>query len=270
MMNPTEMRNPKTTHIDKMSSLEIVDAMQDEFRVAVDAVSRSKNEIALVIEKTAERLRKGGRLFYIGCGTSGRLGVLDASECPPTFGVSPDLVVGLIAGGDYALRNAVEHTEDDPEAGKKVMQEHQLSEKDVLVGISAAGGAMFVVGAMEYAKSIGALTVAVVCNENTKMSACADITIETLTGAEVIQGSTRLKAGTAQKLVLNEISTGAMIRLGMVYENMMINLRPMNVKLERRMCNIVHEVTGISEEKAKTLLTENEWNIKKAVAAYQK
>ncbi len=269
-MNATERRNPKTTHIDQMRPLAIVEAMQEEFLFAVEAVSRAKEQIALVIEKTAERMQNGGRLFYVGCGTSGRLGVLDASECPPTFGVSPDLVVGLIAGGDYALRNAVEHTEDDPEAGKKVMQEHQINGKDVVVGISAAGGAMFVVGALEYAKSVGALSVAVVCNENTKMAACADITIETLTGAEVIQGSTRLKAGTAQKLVLNEISTGAMIRLGMVYENMMINLRPMNEKLERRMCNIVHEVTGIEEDAAHALLAENDWNIKRAVAAYQK
>ena len=265
-MLKTEMRNPATTHIDEMSSAEMVQVMNQENLNAAMAVSQVSEAIAEAIDRIYLRMKQGGRLFYVGCGTSGRLGVLDASECPPTYGVSPDLVVGIIAGGDSALRRSSEGAEDSWEAGYAVLESYHITENDTVVGISAAGGAAFVLAAMAYGKECGALTVGITSNAGSKISCAADIAIDVDTGAEVVTGSTRMKAGTAQKLILNMLSTGVMIRLGHVYENMMINLKPTNIKLTARMVRIVREITGLEEEAAKKLLEENDWNIRKAVS----
>ena len=264
-MLKTEMRNSATMHIDKMSTAEMVAAMEQENLNAAMAVSRVSEAVAEAIDGISLRMARGGRLFYIGCGTSGRLGVLDASECPPTYGVSPELVVGIIAGGDSALRRSSEGAEDSWEAGYAVLESYGITENDTVVGISAAGGAAYVLAAMQYAKEKKALTVGITSNAGSKISCAADIAIDVDTGAEVVTGSTRMKAGTAQKMILNMISTGVMIRLGHVYENMMINLRPTNIKLTARMVRIVREITGLEEEAAKKLLEENDWNIRKAV-----
>lgn len=265
-MLKTEMRNPATTHIDEMSTAEMVQVMNQENLNAAMAVSQVSEAIAEAIDRIYLRMKQGGRLFYVGCGTSGRLGVLDASECPPTYGVSPDLVVGIIAGGDSALRRSSEGAEDSWEAGYAVLESYHITKNDTVVGISAAGGAAFVLAAMAYGKERGALTVGITSNAGSKISQAADIAIDVDTGAEVVTGSTRMKAGTAQKLILNMLSTGVMIRLGHVYENMMINLKPTNIKLTARMVRIVQEITGLEEEAAKTLLEENDWNIRKAVS----
>ena len=265
-MLKTEMRNPATTHIDTMLAAEMVAIMQQENMNAAKAVEPACGVIAEAIEQIAQRMGRGGRLFYIGCGTSGRLGVLDASECPPTYGVSPELVVGIIAGGDGALRRSSEGAEDSWEAGYAVLESYRITENDTVVGISAAGGAAYVLAAMAYAKERGALTVGITSNAGSKISCAADIAIDVDTGAEVVTGSTRMKAGTAQKLILNMLSTGVMIRLGHVYENMMINLKPSNIKLKARMVGIVREITGLEEEAAKKLLEENDWSIRKAVS----
>ena len=269
-MLKTEMRNPKTTHIDTMSPLEIARIMNEESRAAVDAVEAVLEPVAQAIEAVTASLAAGGRLFYLGAGTSGRLGVLDASECPPTFGVSPELVVGVIAGGDRTLRQAAENAEDDPDAGIRDLRERGLTEKDAVVGISAAGGAAYVVRAVEYARSLGCVTVGVTSNPGTALDRAVEISICPDTGAEVITGSTRLKAGTAQKLILNMISTGVMIRSGFVCENLMINLRPTNEKLRGRVIRITRELTGLAEEEAVRLLEENGWVIRRAVDAVRK
>ena len=262
----TEKRNPATTHIDRFSTVEMISVMQRENMNAASSVGKAAGEIAKAVDEIAERMKKGGRLFYVGCGTSGRLGVLDASECPPTFGISPDLVVGIIAGGDRALRNAVEGVEDDPSAGEKDLAGYGVSPVDSVVGLSAAGAAPYVLGALRFAKRSGMLTVGVTSNSGTPLSEEPDISIVTETGPEVITGSTRMKAGTAQKLVLNMISTGVMIKLGTVYENMMINLRPMNSKLTERMIRITSEISGASPEESSDALRLAGWNIRDAVA----
>ena len=269
-MIKTEERNLKTMHIDKMSASEIAAVIQEENKHAVNAIDTELPAIARAIEEITHRMTSGGRLFYVGCGTSGRLGVLDASECPPTYGVPHELVVGIIAGGDRALRFAVEGAEDDTNAGKADLMAHGLTEKDSVVGISAAGGAAYVIGALSFAKEIGAFTVALSCNAGCAIEKISDVGIHTDTGAEAVTGSTRMKAGSAHKMVLNMISTGVMIRLGHVYENMMINLRPSNIKLTKRMIGIVAQIVGCDAEKAENLLSENEWNIRKAVTAAKK
>ena len=265
-MLKTEMRNEKTTHIDKMSTLDMIETIQQENYNAVKAVGEQTKNIALAVDKISEAFEKGGRLIYMGAGTSGRLGVLDASECPPTFGVSYDTVIGIIAGGDGALRKASEGAEDSVEAGINDLKKIDLCGNDVVVGISAAGGAQYVVQALLYAKSLGCVTIGVTSNEGTLLDETADISIVTDTGAEVITGSTRMKAGTAQKLVLNMLSTGAMIKTGKVYENLMINLSAKNDKLLKRMIRIVSDVKGISESEAEVLLEKSDWNIRKAVS----
>ena len=264
-MLKTEMRNPATTHIDTLSTAEMVAIMDQENRNAAAAVSAVNGAVAEAIDKICLRMSRGGRLFYVGCGTSGRLGVLDASECPPTYGVSPDLVVGIIAGGDSALRRASEGAEDSFDAGFAVLENYHITENDSVVGISAAGGAAYVLGAIAYAKAQGALTVGITSNAGSPISRQADIAIDPDTGPEVVTGSTRMKAGTAQKMILNMLSTGVMIRLGHVYENMMINLRPSNIKLKARMVRITQEITGLDAENAEKLLEENDWSIRKAV-----
>ena len=261
----TEMRNPKTTHIDQMSPLEIAKVMNEENAYCVQAVEAVLPQVALAIEKIADALQSGGRLFYVGAGTSGRLGLVDAAECPPTFGVSRDTVIGLMAGGLPAVVNASENREDDPEASVAELKEYNLNGKDVVVGISAAGGAAYVLNAMAYAKSLGCTTVGITSNKGSKIDLAADIAISPDTGPEVITGSTRLKAGTAQKLILNMLSTGAMIRSGYVYENLMINLKPTNTKLTQRVISIVSDITGDSMEAAQARLEANDWCIRDAI-----
>ena len=268
-MLKTEMRNKKTTHIDKMTTAEMVAAIQNENKNAVNAIDSELEAIGAAIDAIYERMSKGGRLFYVGCGTSGRLGVLDAAECPPTYGVPKDLVIGIIAGGDGALRNAVEGAEDSREAGIETLSQYNLTELDSLVGISVAGGAGYVLGAFEVAKKAGALTVALSCNEGCPIEKEADIGIHPDTGAEAVTGSTRMKAGSAHKMILNMISTAVMVKMGHVYENMMINLRPSNIKLRDRMIRIVVEITGTAYENAERLLEENGFVIRNAVAAFE-
>ncbi len=269
-MLKTEMRNPNTKYISDMSTIDMMKAIQRENVNAVAAVESELESIAAAVDGISERMKQGGRLFYIGCGTSGRLGVLDASECPPTYGVPKDLVIGIIAGGDHALRNAIEGAEDNAELGASDIAKFNITDKDSLVGISVAGGARYVIGAMTKAKECGALTIALTANEDTPIERIADIAIHPDTGAEVITGSTRMKAGTAHKMILNMISTSVMIRLGHVYENLMINLRPSNIKLEDRMVRIVRDILEIEYDEAKKLLDENDFVIKKAIQAYKK
>ncbi|MBQ2818361.1 MAG: N-acetylmuramic acid 6-phosphate etherase [Clostridia bacterium] len=264
-MLKTEQRNSNTTHIDKMTALEMAEVMQKENVNAALAVEAALPDIAKAIDEVSKRMENKGRLFYIGCGTSGRLGVLDASECPPTYGVSPDLVVGIIAGGDKALRNAVEKIEDNYDSGKSDLAAHSITKNDSVVGISVAGGASYVVGALEYAKSRGALTLSLSCNENSRISQISDISIITDTGAEVVTGSTRMKAGTAHKMVLNMLSTGVMIKLGRVYENYMVHIKPVNAKLKDRMIRIVSEIAGVDKEQAELMLEANSWVIVDAI-----
>lgn len=268
-MLKTEMRNQKTTHIDKMSTLDMVKIMNEENYNAVKAVEDVSNQIEKAIDIAGEALNNGGRIFYIGAGTSGRLGVMDAAECPPTFGVSRDTVVGIIAGGEKCMVMAAENEEDNPVKGVEDFMSHNPTSKDVLIGISASGGAAYVLSAIKKAKELGCKTVGVTSNESL-LSSESDVGIITDTGAEVVTGSTRMKAGTAQKLVLNMISTGAMIKSGKVYENLMINLRPTNIKLRGRMLRITSNIIGESEEICEKLLEQNEWSIRKVVESYNK
>lgn len=268
-MLKTEMRNPSTTHIDRMSTAEMVRIIQAENVNAAMSIEKALSSIEKAIDAIAERMAKGGRLFYIGCGTSGRLGVLDASECPPTYGVPYDLVIGIIAGGDGALRKAVEGAEDSHEAGYGDISSYNITELDSIVGISVAGGAQYVLGAFAKAREVGALIISLSSNEDTPIERAADIGIITDTGAEVITGSTRMKAGSAHKMVLNMISTAVMVRLGHVYENMMINLRPSNVKLRDRMIRILREITELSYDRCEKLLDENEFSLHLALRSQE-
>lgn len=268
-MLKTEMRNPKTMHIDKMETIDMIKAMNEENYVAVRAVEAASEDIARAVDAIAAAMEKGGRLIYIGAGTSGRLGVLDASECPPTFGVSYELVSGIIAGGNECLIKASEGGEDKRENGIADI-ESRARGGDVVVGISAAGGAAYVIGALDRAKELGCTTVGVTSNGDSALARIADICIFTDTGAEVVTGSTRMKAGTAQKLVLNALSTGAMIKTGKVYENLMINLRPTNEKLKRRVISIVREICGVEEKEAVELLDAANWEIRAAVEKFRK
>ena len=263
-MLKTEQRNPKSTHIDKMSTAEMVELMAQENYVAVKAVEDASESIALAVDAIAESMKNRGRLFYVGAGTSGRLGVLDASECPPTFGVPYDLVNGIIAGGYDCLVKASEGGEDSYENGVLDIKD-RLRAGDVVVGSSAAGGAKYVLGALDVAKEMGCVTVGVTSNNDSPLAKNADITIFTDTGAEIITGSTRLKAGTAQKLVLNILSTAAMVKTGKVYENLMINLKPTNEKLRARVISIVCEIKGVDRDRAVELLEASGWDIRSAV-----
>lgn len=264
-MRKTEMRNPNTTNIDKMTSHQMVQVMQQENYNAVKAIDTELDSIANAIDQISERYKNGGRIFYVGCGTSGRLGVVDAAECPPTFGVSKDSVVGIIAGGSGAMTVAAEGAEDSYEMGANDLDKYNITDKDTVIGISVAGGANYVIGAFDKAKENNALTVAITSNSESKIDQMADIKIHPDTGAEVITGSTRLKAGTAHKMILNMISTCVMVKQGHVYENMMINLKPTNIKLRDRMIRIVCEITGCDYEKSEQLLENNDWVIKKAI-----
>lgn len=264
-MLKTEMRNPKTMHIDKMNPLEIARVMNEENAVAVQAVEAELPQIAKAIEAIAAALQSGGRLFYVGAGTSGRLGIIDAAECPPTFGVSRDTVIGIMAGGLGAMVNASENKEDDPDASVSELKDYALNGKDVVTALSASGSAVYVQNALIYAKSLGCTTISITSNPGSVIDREADISICPDTGPEVITGSTRLKAGTAQKLVLNMLSTGAMIRNGYVYENLMINLKPTNEKLKQRVIRIVSDITGDSAQAAQARLEANNWIIREAI-----
>ena len=263
------MRNEASRHIDKMDTLSMINLINQENMNAVKAVEAASEKIAEACDVVANAFENGGRLFYIGAGTSGRLGVMDAAECPPTFGVQKGQVVGIIAGGEKCMVQAAEKEEDDAMAGEMDLRKHELCDKDVVIGISASGGASYVVGALEYANRVGAYTVSLSSNADSPMERVAKLAIVTDTGAEVITGSTRMKSGTAQKLVLNMISTCAMIKTGKVYENMMINLKPSNEKLRLRVIGIFREITGETEEKAVEALECADWNLRSAIEKYQ-
>lgn len=264
MLN-TETRNKNTYDIDKISTYDMLKIINDENDTVTKAVDSALPQIAVVCDIVADAIKSGGRVFYIGSGTSGRLGVCDAAECPPTFGVPYDLFNGIIAGGEKCMFKAAENAEDNPEAGIEDLKARNFCNKDVLIGISASGSASYVISAVKYAKSIGAKTASITNNPDTELGKAANIDICADTGPEVITGSTRMKAGTSQKIILNMISTASMVKCGCVYENMMINLRPTNKKLLRRMIGIVTEILGCTEEKAEELLEKNEWSIRKAV-----
>jgi len=264
-MLKTEMRNPNSTHIDKMDTLSMLKVINEENFNSVRAVEQATSQIAIAVDAIVDVFNQEGRLFYIGAGTSGRLGILDAAECPPSYGVPFGLVIGVIAGGARCIVEPSEDAEDIYENGIKDLKEYNFSEKDALVGISAAGGAAYILGAIEYANSLGAVTIGLSCNEGSKVLQASKIPILTDTGAEVVTGSTRMKAGTSQKLVLNMLSTCAMIKTGKVYENYMINLKPSNIKLKRRIIGIVSDLAGVDEGQAERLLAENDWKIRNAV-----
>lgn len=265
----TERRNPRTVDIDLASPLEIVDLISAEDRVVMDAVVSQREPIARAIAAIESAFRAGRRLLYVGAGTSGRLGVLDASECPPTFGTDPHMVVGIIAGGDHALRNPIEGAEDDPDAGSAQMDAHAVAAGDVVVGIAASGTTPFVRGALQRAKALGATTGLIACSEPpAAMRDAADLLMLPIVGPEVLTGSTRLKAGTATKLVCNLLTTGAMIRVGKSYGNLMVDLRATNVKLQDRAERIVCEVTGLAREAARTLLQQAEGRVKRALVMH--
>ena len=261
----TERRNPRTANIDTLSSLEMAKLINAEDHHCAEAVEAVLPQIAQSIDIIYEKIRSGGRLFYAGAGTSGRLGVLDAAECPPTYGVDPGLVVGLIAGGPPAFLKAVEGAEDSAELGKQDLIDRQFTDKDALVGIAASGRTPYVIGAMDYARSVGAPVIALVCTHNSEMSRHADVTIDPVPGPEVVTGSSRMKSGTCQKLVLNMLSTCVMIKSGKVYGNLMVDVQATNQKLVRRAISIVCEATGETEEKAKAALDQCGFSCKTAI-----
>ncbi|MDL2293900.1 N-acetylmuramic acid 6-phosphate etherase [Ruminococcaceae bacterium OttesenSCG-928-D13] len=261
----TETRNEKTMGLDEMSPLDIVTVMNEEDGKVIAAVRQVLPRIARVIEKTSQSLKNGGRIIYIGAGTSGRLGVLDAVECPPTFGVDDDVVIGLIAGGKDAFVKAREGAEDDPKLGEADLKAIGLKKEDTVIGLAASGRTPYVIGALEYANSLGSTTVAISCNPEAAISAVADIPVEVLTGPEVLTGSTRLKAGTAEKMVLNMISTASMIEIGKVYGNLMVDMRQTNKKLASRAENIVVQATGCTVAKAGEALAEADGEAKLAI-----
>jgi len=251
----TEQRNERTNGIDQADALTIATLMNKEDRGVADAISATLGSIATVIDLAVDAMNRGGRLIYVGAGTSGRLGVLDASECQPTFNAPKEQVVGVIAGGRAALTDALEGVEDNADAGRADMTTCRVSGDDLVVGLSASGTAPYVIAAMQFARAQGAATAAITCNAGSPLAASVQHAIEVVVGPEAITGSTRLKAGTAQKLVLNMISTGAMIRRGKVYGNLMVDVTPTNDKLRRRAVRIVMDATGCKEEIAESALT---------------
>lgn len=251
----SEQRNSASLNLDQLSALEIVQLMNQEDQKVALAVNAQLVQIAQAVEVIVSTFQQGGRLIYQGAGTSGRLGVLDASECPPTFGVPFGQVIGLIAGGDTAIRKAVENAEDNSEAGKVDLMQVQLSDKDVVVGLAVSGRTPYVLGGLAYAKSLGAKTVAISCNAHSEMAEIADIAITPIVGAEVLTGSSRLKAGTAQKMVLNMLSTASMVLMGKCYQNLMVDVQATNEKLRHRAVNIVMQATECDCDTAKHYLS---------------
>lgn len=261
----TEQSNPASAGIDALATAEILTVINQEDRRIAAAVAVEIPQIAQAVDRIVDRLEPGGRLFYIGAGTSGRLGVLDAAECPPTFHVSQDLVQGIVAGGDAALSRAAEASEDDPGDGRRDLIVRGFTRQDTLIGIAASGRTPYVLGAIEEANRIGALTIGISCTPDSPLSRLVNIAITPLTGPEVIAGSTRMKAGTATKLVLNMISTAAMIRLGYVYGNLMVNVQPRNHKLEDRARRIIAASADVSYEQAAGLLVEAGGDVRVAI-----
>jgi len=251
---PTEARNPASEHLDALPTLEMLELLSAQDSAAAAAVHAVLPQIAAAVDAIAARLSRGGRLLYIGAGTSGRLGVLDASECPPTFSVPPSLVLGLIAGGDSALRTSSESAEDSPSAGADDLRAHNLTAADAVLGIAASGRTPYVLGALDYAKSLGALTIGLTSAPHSALARIAELPISPATGPEALTGSTRLKAGTAAKMVLNMISTAVFTRLGYVYGNLMVNVQPTNEKLVARARRIIAQLTGCSPARAAELL----------------
>lgn len=261
----TEQRNPDTMNLDEMTTLQIVTEMNREDAGIPAAIRPHLPEIAKVAQWGAESLSQGGRIFYMGAGTSGRLGVLDASECPPTFGVSADTVVGLIAGGPSAIMKAVEGAEDNRELGAQDLKDHNLAQNDLVIGLAASGRTPYVIGGFEYAKSIGCRTAAITCNEGSAIGKASDCAIDVVVGPEVLTGSTRLKAGTAEKMILNMISTAAMVQIGKSYGNLMVDVVLSNEKLQVRAENIVMQATGVDRETAKRTIASAGGRCKTAI-----
>ena len=261
----TEQDNPRSGNLSSLSALEIVELMNEEDATVAAAVRLVIADVAKAVEGIVDALQKGGRLFYIGTGTSGRLGVLDASECPPTFGVSPELVQGVIAGGYDACHRAVEASEDDAEASSADLKQRGFTGGDVLVGIAASGRTPYTVGAISYARSLGAFTVGLTCVPGSPITTAAEVSIVPVVGPEVVTGSSRLKAGTAQKMVLNMLSTAAMVRLGYVSGNRMSNLKPGNVKLRERAVRIVMAETDLDQQGATQVLEATGWDVRRAI-----
>lgn len=261
----TEQQNPQTDQIDTLSVLEIVTLINQEDAKVAAAVAQELASIVRAVEVSVERLNRGGRLLYFGAGTSGRLGVLDASEVPPTYGLPPDRVQGFIAGGDLALRQSLEAAEDDEAGGARLVQEVGVTATDTVVGIAASGRTPWVLGVIQAAKGRGAATLALTCNPDSPLAQLAEVVIAPVVGPEVIAGSSRMKAGTAQKMVLNMLSTATMIRLGKVYCNLMVDVRPTNEKLRRRATHIVQEATGVDEDVARQTLESTGYEVKPAV-----
>ena len=261
----TEQRNPNSMHVDSLSALEIVQLMNQEDKQVPLAIEKCLPQIAQAVECIVAAFQQGGRLVYIGAGTSGRLGVLDASECPPTFGVSPEMVKGIIAGGERALRHPIEGAEDSKAQAVVDLQTIHFSSKDVLVGIAASGRTPYVIGALEYAKSLGSVTVSIASNPNSAMANIVDIAIDTVVGPEVLTGSSRLKSGTAQKLVLNMLTTASMILMGKCYQNLMVDVQASNEKLKARAIRIVMQATDCDKALAEETLKQADQNAKLAI-----
>ena len=261
----TEQRNPNSMHVDSLSALEIVQLMNKEDKQVPLAIEKCLPQIAQAVECVVAAFQQGGRLVYIGAGTSGRLGVLDASECPPTFGVSPEMVKGIIAGGERALRHPIEGAEDSKAQAVVDLQTIHFSSKDVLVGIAASGRTPYVIGALEYAKSLGSVTVSIASNPNSAMANIVDIAIDTVVGPEVLTGSSRLKSGTAQKLVLNMLTTASMILMGKCYQNLMVDVQASNEKLKARAIRIVMQATDCDKALAEETLKQADQNAKLAI-----
>lgn len=261
----TEKRNPRTMQLDTMSELEIVTTMNEEDARVPLAIAKKLPQIAQAAHWAAEAFEQGGRLFYMGAGTSGRLGVLDAAECPPTFGVAPGMVVGLIAGGEQAFLKAVEGAEDDRALGQSDLEAYGLNAKDVVIGIAASGRTPYVLGGLAYARSVGCRTAAIACNTGSEIGRAADLAIEVEVGPEVLTGSTRLKSGTVQKLILNMISTASMVRTGKVYQNLMVDVMQNNEKLHTRAENIVIDATGVTRPEARSAIDAAGGSVKVAI-----
>lgn len=261
----TESVNQRSKNIDQIDTIKIVKIINQEDKLVAQAVEKELANIAKAVEYISLALKKGGRLTYLGAGTSGRLGILDASECPPTYGVSNQLVQGLIAGGEEAIKNSIENVEDSKEEAIKQLKEISFSSKDILVGIAASGQTPYVISGIEYANSLQAKTIALSCNPDSKIAKIANISIAPVVGPEVVTGSTRMKAGTAQKMVLNMLSTATMIKLGKVYKNYMVDLQVKNQKLAERAKNIITAVSGVSYQTAEKYLKKTDFNVKLAI-----
>ncbi|WP_270313093.1 N-acetylmuramic acid 6-phosphate etherase [Vagococcus fluvialis] len=261
----TEKRNEDTLNLDKLSIIETVTKMNQEDEKVIAAIDKKKESIAAVIEQVVKSLKNGGRLFYFGAGTSGRLGILDAAECVPTFSTDPELVQGIIAGGESAMTVAVEGAEDSITLAEEDFRERGLTDKDIVIGISASGRTPYVIGGLKYAAEVGATTASISCNENAEISTFASFPIEVTAGPEILTGSTRLKSGTLQKLILNMISTISMVHLGKVYGNLMVDVKPTNEKLVERAKNIIVEATGCTKEEATHYFEDSDEQVKLAI-----